>query len=214
MVNISLAFRRMDFVGFQLKSQPMHTKSVGRCMQHDGEILENFTTLMNHVNWISLKNLFRFKTKIIHNWPLCEYWRSAVKTIRVKQPNSSFERQKLIASIQAKCYDISRSFTQHSELNSSRSPLLSPIRTKITMLSFVTEDTPKARGNLLSTSLLQTAGEKKNWNIRVKIENQELLREVWFVEFNEEDATKKWLVTKPRGKIFGASGRVRPDGCK
>jgi len=49
---------------------------------------------------------------------------------------------------------------QRSEINSSRSPLSSPTRTKTTKLSFATEDTPK-RGNLLGTPILQTAGAKK-----------------------------------------------------
>ena len=44
-----MALRRMDYLGLQVKSRPTHTKSVGRCLQQDREVLEDFTTVMNHV---------------------------------------------------------------------------------------------------------------------------------------------------------------------
>jgi len=59
-----MALRRMDFLGLQVKSRPTHTKSIGRCMQQDGEILDYFTTLMNHVIEYLSENLFVSKQKI------------------------------------------------------------------------------------------------------------------------------------------------------
>lgn len=59
-----MALRRMHFLGLHVKSRPTHTKSVGRCMQQDGEILEDFTMLMNHVIEHLSEKLFVSKQKI------------------------------------------------------------------------------------------------------------------------------------------------------
>jgi hypothetical protein len=59
-----MALRRMDYLGLQVKSRPSHTKSVGRCIQQDREVLEDFTTVMNHVIEHLSETLFVSKRKI------------------------------------------------------------------------------------------------------------------------------------------------------